>query len=266
MGKKSTWLLAALGALPVVLAALGHVSREAAEPLLHHKYAHRGLHEKDKSVPENSLAAFARACEAGYGMELDVQLSADGQVVVFHDDDLKRVCGVEKDVCELTFDELRELRLCGTEERIPLFTEVLELVAGRTPMIVELKSGGRNDELCEKTLEILRGYDGVYCIESFNPAIVAWFRKHAPQIVRGQLAMQRDQYDPQLMGGLGPYLLSNTCLNVIARPHFIAYRVGRKAPLVKLAELMGVLRAGWTIRDPKDEEGFDIVIFEFYKA
>ncbi|MBR6381045.1 MAG: glycerophosphodiester phosphodiesterase, partial [Lachnospiraceae bacterium] len=129
----------------------GHASRKKRAPFWGRNFAHRGLFLKDQSVPENSLEAFRRAVAGGYGMELDVQLSKDGQVVVFHDDTLERVCGVKKRVDALTFAELRELRLYSTEEQIPLFSEVLETVGGKTPLIVELKNGPRNRELCEKT-------------------------------------------------------------------------------------------------------------------
>ena len=125
-------------------------------------HAHRGLHTKDKTVPENSLPAFRAAAEAGYGVELDIQLSRDGQVVVFHDDTLDRVCGVHGRVDEFTFEELRGMRLCGTQETIPLLTEVFEVMGGRTPMIIELKTGRRNDELCEKGLALMRDYQRRY--------------------------------------------------------------------------------------------------------
>ena len=143
---------------------------------------------------------------------------------------------------------------------------MLEVVAGRGPLIVELKSGKRNDELCKKTLDILYGYDGVYCVESFDPKIVFWFKLYAPHIVRGQLAMQAECYKKDLMGGFGPFLMSNCCFNFITRPHFIAYRVGKKAPLVRLAELLGAIKVGWTIHAPEEEKGYDIPIFEWYRA
>ena len=266
--KKSTKrliALAGLGFAPVAMAAPGYIGKDATDPLMHHYYAHRGLFEKDQSIPENSLPAFARACDEGYGMELDVQLSKDGEVVVFHDDDLKRMCGVERDVAELTYEELQELSLAGTTERIPLFQEVLSLVGGRTPMIIELKTGARNDELCEKTLALLKAYDGVYCIESFDPEIVFWFRKNAPKIVRGQLAMPAEGYSRGKFGALGPVLLSNTCFNVLARPHFIAYKVGEKAPLTRLADKLGAIKVGWVTHCPEEEKAYDISIFEWYR-
>ena len=193
---KARHLLAAgcLLAAPVVLLAPGQAPESKKAPFMGRNFAHRGLHSEDQSIPENSLKAFDLAAEAGYGMELDVQLSKDGQVVVFHDDALDRACGVAARVDELEYDELRKLPLFGTTERIPLFSEVLSLVGGRTPLIVELKNGPRNDELCEKTWALLRPYPGAYCIESFNPLIVAWFRFHAPTVLRGQLSQLPEEF------------------------------------------------------------------------
>ncbi len=228
-------------------------------------FAHRGLHSYDKSVPENSLAAFRLAVESGYGMELDVQLSKDGKVVVFHDGDLKRICGVDKRVDELTFAELRELRLCGTDEVIPLFSEVLDLVAGRQPIICELKTGKRNRELCEKTFELIDFYEGDVCIESFDPFIVAWFREHAKHIVRGQLAQPAVYYENDGLSRLESFILSNTLLNAVARPNFIAYRVGYTAPGAKLSKALGAMDFCWTSHNSANEEGRDSVIFEFYR-
>ena len=151
--------LAALGGL-VFLVAPGRASKKDKKPFMYKNFAHRGLHKKDKTVPENSLAAFERASSYGYGIELDVQLSKDGQVVVFHDDTLNRVCGVDSRVDEKTYDELSKISLCGTTQTIPLFSEVLKTVRGRGPLIVELKNGKRNEELCEKTYALLEKYSG----------------------------------------------------------------------------------------------------------
>ncbi len=265
MKLKTFLTLCAAAALPVVLTAPGKADEKTKAPFMLRNFAHRGLHSRDKTVPENSLTAFRLAVEHGYGMELDVQLSRDGKVVVFHDDDLKRVCGLDARVDELTFDELQQLRLCGTEERIPLFTDVLETVGGRTPIICELKTGRRNRELCEKTLWHIRGYKGDICIESFDPTIVAWFRKNAPDILRGQLAMPMQSY---LDDGRSPavgFALSNTLANVIARPQFISYKIAPQPFLVRLSEKLGAMNVGWTSHDPESEKGRDAVIFEFYE-
>jgi len=175
---------AAAAGLPVFLLAPGKATKRQKAPFYGRSFAHRGLHTEDKSVPENSLEAFRLAGRAGYGVELDVQLTKDGQVVVFHDDTLDRVCGVPGKLSDKSYDELKLLSLCGTNQRIPLLTEVLEVYQGRGPLLVELKTGSRNRELCEKTYAILSDYPGEVCIESFNPMIVRWFKKHAKDLVR----------------------------------------------------------------------------------
>ncbi len=226
--------------------------------------AHRGLHTEDKSVPENSLEAFRLAGRAGYGVELDVQLTKDGQVVVFHDDTLDRVCGVPGKLEEKSYDELKLLSLCGTNQRIPLLTEVLEVYQGRGPLLVELKNGSRNRELCEKTYAILSDYPGEVCIESFNPFIVRWFKKHAKDIVRGQLAAWPKDYGDAVSRG-NAFLLSRCLLNFLARPQFIAYRTGIRPLGVQLSEALGAMNFVWTARNERAERGRDAVIFEFYR-
>lgn len=253
--------------LPVILFAIAPAiaSGRKKAPFYGRNFAHRGLYEKDQSIPENSLKAFERAVESGYGMELDVQLSADGQVVVFHDDDLKRICGPDKRVDELTFEQLRKLRLCDTDEQIPLFTEVLSLVNGREPLIVELKNGPRNKELCKKTLDILKDYSGDYCVESFNPMITAWFRFHAPKILRGFLTQQPEVYVKDGIPGFLGGLLGRCIFNFAARPNFIAHKIGKKTLFVKIVEKMGAIRVAWTSHDTETEKDYDIVIFEHYR-
>lgn len=253
--------VAGLGAF---LVAPERVSEEDYAPFQNRNIAHRGLHCIEKGIPENSIAAFNAACEAGYGSELDVQLTKDGQVVVFHDDDLKRVCGVDARVDSKTLEELEELRLLGTEQGIPLFTEVLAAVAGRTPLIVELKSGPNNDELCEKTYEILAGYEGEYCVESFDPRIVRWFKINAPEIVRGQLACSVEGYGKE-QNRIMSQLMSNCLLNFLGRPHFIAYEITEVPFFVKAAIKMGAKYVCWTSKNAANEVGKDTVIFERYE-
>lgn len=255
--------LAALGGL-VFLVAPGRASKKDKKPFMYKNFAHRGLHKKDKTVPENSLAAFERASAYGYGMELDVQLSKDGQVVVFHDDTLNRVCGVDSRVDEKTYDELRQMSLCGSTQTIPLFSEVLKTVRGRGPLIVELKNGKRNEELCEKTYALLSKYSGEYCIESFNPFIVRWFKKNAPEVIRGQLANPPKDYNGEV-GPLTAVILGSCLLNFLARPQFIAYKITPKPFTVKLCEALGAMKVAWTSHDWVNEKFYDAVIFEFYK-
>lgn len=247
------------------LTAPGLSLEEEKAPFLHRNFAHRGLHTEDKTIPENSLPAFERAAAAGYGIELDVQLSKDGEVVVFHDDSLKRVTKVDALLESKTLGELRQLRLCGSEETIPTFKEVLETVGGRGPLIVELKTTKRRKELCEKTYELLKGYDGAYCIESFDPFIVAWFRFHAPKVLRGQLSAHFETKGKPL-GSRIILTMGTYCLfNALARPQFIAYEIGDIPLSVRFSYRMGAMKVGWTSRREGNEKDFDAVIFEFYE-
>ena len=256
--------VAAAVGLPVFLLAPGKVTKRQKAPFYGRNFAHRGLHSEDKSVPENSLEAFRLASRAGYGAEMDVHLTRDGQVVVFHDDTLDRMCGVPGRIEDKSYDELKLLKLCGTNQRIPLLTEVLELYAGRGPLIVELKTGSRNRELCEKTYAILSDYPGEVCIESFNPMIVRWFRLHAKDIVRGQLATQTWEYDDTVSKPTA-FLLSHCLLNFLSRPQFIAYHTGYRPLSTRLCEAMGAMRFAWTAHNERAERRRDGVIFEFYR-
>ena len=256
----------AVGAVvtPLFLLAPGSATRRQRAPFMGINFAHRGLHSRDKTVPENSVEAFRLAARAGYGIELDVQLSRDGEVVVFHDDTLERVCGVSKRVDEVDYADLSRMKLCGQNTAVPLLREVLAVINGRGPLIVELKTGRRNRELCEKTYALLENYRGEVCVESFDPWIVAWFRIHGHDLVRGQLAMPETEYDKELPPWMR-FALSRCLFNAVARPQFIAYKIGPRPLSVKLSEALGAMRFGWTSHEPRDQEGRDGVIFEFYK-
>lgn len=240
---------------------------EQRKPFFHRNFAHRGLHTQDKTVPENSLAAFQAAVAAGYGIELDIQLTADGQIVVFHDDTLERVCGVSGRVDSYTYAQLQEFSLCGTTQKIPLFTEVLRTVNGNVPLIIELKTGPHNLELCEKAWALLLPYTGSFCIESFDPRIVLWFRFHAKQVLRGQLASTYKEL-VQYQSPVISFAVSRCLTNVLARPHFIAYSKKRSSWCARLAVALGALPVVWTVRPGDNVEQLqatnDALIFEFY--
>ena len=151
-------------------------------------FAHRGLWDMEEGIPENSLPAFQRAAERGFAIELDVHLTADGELAVFHDDTLTRMCGKDAVIESMTYQQLTEYRLKDTNYGIPRLSEVLALVKGRVPLLIELKLPSRDLHLCPRLLEELQDYKGRYLIESFNPFGLRWFRKHCPHILRGQLA------------------------------------------------------------------------------
>lgn len=226
--------------------------------------AHRGLYDNHSGIPENSLAAFRRAAEKGYGVELDVQITSDGQVIVFHDDDLDRMCGVSGKIWDRSLAQLRQLRLLGTEETIPLFTEVLDVLKqGAGPLIVELKLGPRSKELCEKTKAFLDRYPGVFCVESFDPRIVLWFRKNAPEYIRGQLAQPAECYARRLPPHIAGWL-AECRFSFLNQPDFIAYKIGPRPAGVLRQCRKGVMLVGWTSHDAeKDAKENDVVIFEY---
>jgi glycerophosphoryl diester phosphodiesterase len=231
-------------------------------------YAHRGLHDNKGEAPENSLLAFKKAVDAGYGIELDLQLTKDEQVVVFHDDSLQRICGKEGLVGDFTYEELKEMRLFGTEERMPLFSEVLELVDGHVPIIVEYKVYEGTDiaSVCAHGDELLRGYRGLYCIESFHPFAVRWYKKHNRAVVRGQLV---DKFTEQEKYRSFKYFaLQNLLFNFLCKPDFIAFNHvhGDRLSLGLCHRAFGRLAVAWTITSQEELKKarlwFDIFIFE----
>lgn len=223
--------------------------REAARKPFRTSYAHRGLH--GGGVPENSLLAFSRAVERGFGIELDLHLSADGKIMVFHDDNLSRMTGRDEKISALTAEELRTLRLGGTDERIPYFSEVLALVDGKVPLLIELKGTSATDmSLCVAVEKALRGYQGLWCVESFNPMQIFWWRRHRPDVVRGQLITNLvKKKDGTLSKDPKDYLLTAMLLNVCARPDFVASNKKMKNLSVELSEkLFAADRFVWTVK------------------
>ncbi len=217
-------------------------------------YAHRGLFD-NKTVPENSLAAFQHAVKRGYGIELDLQLTADRQVVVFHDDTLTRVCGAEVKLSELTLAELSQYRLMGTEHAIPTFAQVLAMVAGRVPLLIELKGESGNTDLCLPVARMLDEYDGPFMVESFNPLLLRWFKHHRPEIPRGQLVTNliAEKREGNRLVNL---CLSGMLLNFLSRPDIIACDIRHTGgPAFYLcARLFRAKRFYWTVRRQEDYE------------
>lgn len=251
-----------------LLAIMPKVSnRPDLAPFKGRYYAHRGLHQSKKVSPENSMAAFKLAVEQNYGIELDVQLTKDRIPVIFHDYNLQRICGMDLKLCDLTYKELEAYTLYKSTERIPTLKSVLDMVNGRVPLIVEFKSGNSDISVCKESVKLLDRYKGVYCIESFNPLILMWYKKNRPAIVRGQLSSNlikdEEKGHPVLL-----FILQNLMLNFLTKPDFVAYnhkytdmlsfnicRVFYKIPTF-----------AWTIRSNEDLEFnkkyFDYFIFD----
>jgi len=215
-------------------------------------YAHRGLHSL--GIPENSMAAFRAAKEHGYGIELDVHLTKDGNLAVIHDSSLKRTAGADVNIEDLTVSQLEQYSLEGTDEKIPLLFQVLELYQGQAPLIVELKTTKENyAQLCQAACKMLDGYNGPYCIESFDPRCCVWLRKNRDSVIRGQLSADFFHYHNKSPWFL-KFAMKHLLLNVFTRPDFIAYRFGdRKAISNTLCQkIWGVQSVAWTIRNKDD--------------
>ena len=235
-------------------------------------YAHRGLYKQDQSVPENSMTAFRLAARRGYGIELDVRMTKDGQLAVFHDEGLKRVCGAEKTrVRKLTFEELSQYRLFDTEETIPLLGQVLEEIGGRVPLLIDVKVADRaqTEKICAALMELLADYKGDYMVQSAEPGVLAWFRRNAPDVMRGQVVEGYREKSKKL-SGFQRFVRRNLLSNFKTRPHFISCNIGDCRALgLRLCMLMfHPMTVGWTVREELDSaklrSDFNILVFEFY--
>lgn len=231
--------------------------------------AHRGLFNNETDAPENSIPAFQKAVEVGYGIELDVQLTTDHQLVVFHDESLKRMCGIDKTLTDCSFDELSQYTLGKSEAQIPLLKDVLKIIDGQVPIIVEIKPEGDWKTTTKFTAKMLDKYNGCYCIESFHPLVVRWFRKHRPDVIRGQLSTNYfgDHLDQPWYQ---KFLFTNLMLNFITKPDFIAYNHLWKNNLsyTICRTLFPVENVAWTIRSQEEllkaKKTFDIIIFDSF--
>lgn len=217
------------------------------------RFAHRGLHNAGAGRPENSMAAFRAAIEKGFGAELDLHLMADGNLAVVHDSDLTRVCGKKGVIEDLRREDLKNYPLQGTGETIPLFGDVLDLFAGKTPLIVELKvERGNAAALTDAAMAALADWHGTYCVESFHPGVLLRLKKKYPRVIRGQLS-QNFLKGGEVNGLSLPvrFALTNLLTSVLTRPDFIAYNcLDRKNISLRIMKrLYGVHEAAWTVRD-----------------
>ncbi|MBN1777004.1 MAG: glycerophosphodiester phosphodiesterase [Clostridiales bacterium] len=218
-----------------------------ADKLLGKLYAHRGLHDGNRQVIENSMKAFSLAVDGGYGIELDVQLTRDNQLVVHHDASTARICGADRIITQTDYADLPSL---PDGSPIPLFTDLLALVAGRVPLVVEIKSHGDHDKTAAAALAHLRVYQGPFCVESFHPQIVRYVRLYAPDVIRGQLASGKP-YTGKAKSYISHFTHKHLLHNFRGRPHFIAYDCKHRAsPSLLLAKsLFGAFLVAWTIKD-----------------
>lgn len=214
-------------------------------------FAHRGIW--GASTPENSLASIKKAVDMGFGVEFDIRLTKDKKIVVFHDDNTQRMCRIKKTVKDTTYRELSALRLFGGEEKIPLLSEVLRLVDGKVPLLIELKGENTNTELSARAAKLLDKYTGAFCIESFNPFLLRWFKKNRPDYIRGQLITPY-RYAGASGRPVLNALMSTQLINVISKPDFISFdkRFHHNPGVASSVNLWRAKPFVWTVRSQEE--------------
>ncbi len=216
-------------------------------------YSHRGLH--GNGIPENSMKAFRKAKEAGYGIELDVHLLADGNLGVIHDASLKRVANADVNIEDLRADQLNDYYLEGTLETIPNFKHVLDMVNGEIPLIVELKCVNNNyATLCETTCKMLDSYNGAYCLESFDPRCVRWLRRNRPELLRGQLSEDYFKTADSPLPWYLKFVLVHHLLSFLTVPDFIAYKYSDRKKISNFLcrKIWGAKGFVWTVKSKQE--------------
>lgn len=233
--------------------------------LVEKPFAHRGLHHAGKGIAENSLSAFRGAMARGVGIELDVRCSADGEAMVFHDDSLKRLTGSEGSISTSTALGLKNQRLFGeNNDTIQTLSGVLAVVRNTVPVLIEMKDcGDQNIRLCIAVRRALEGYGNTLGVMSFNPDMLAWFAKTAPQTTRGLVTTDRGKS----YGVFGKTRLGHSRNFSKAKADYIAHDLScLPSPFVAKARARGVPTLSWTVRTEEDNararDNVDNVIFE----
>ena len=241
-----------------------HSTKKDISWLTHLPIAHRGLHDISLQIPENSMPAFMGAVDHGFPIELDIRRTADNQIVVFHDSNLLRLTGSNQEIDALPFQAIRDLRINNTEYRIPLFEDVLTTVAGKIPILVDVKNERTAGDFESKIYDILRTYSGKFAIESFNPRTLQWFKNNALGILRGRVGFDHHVDNFRF---LRRYLVGRYLKDPVGSPDFIAYDIRcRPYWAVQLHRSKGAVILGWTAKNEKQmavcRESFDNLMFE----
>ena len=267
-------IIVVLLGITVFLKMPGPSTRAQLEPFMKQPIAHRGYFDNDSAAPENSLAAFQRAIDHGYAIELDTQLSADGTVVVLHDKSLLRSSGVDRNVQDMTDAELASCTLFNSSEKVPSFAEALKLINGQVPLLVEIKGEAGDDvaAISKATAELLDKYDGVYVVQSFNPFALQWFKENRPNVPRGLLSKDFVA-DGEGQSVVNRAALTSMLTNVAARPNFISYELKSDGQLTfeAMQQLSDLPCFAWTLKSQEELDkakaaGFDGFIFDSFEA
>ena len=239
------------------------MSIEMNDWLLKTPIAHRGLH--DDVIPENSMAAFEAAIEAGYPIEVDVQLTKDKVAIVFHDDIMTRLTGLKKRVTRVKFDAIQKLRIGNSDVKIPTFREFLDLVDGQVPILIEIKKQRGSKGIENTVMDMMKDYKGKYAIQSFHPYAIRNVRKINPEIYCGLLSSKLTEMK---LFFLSKAAVKNARLFFMAKPDFVSFEIN-SFPNDRIARFREELKLpiiGWTIKTKEDIERAckycDGIIFE----
>lgn len=225
-------------------------SRHERRWLVDRPIAHRGLHNLAAGIPENSIGAFDAAIQRFLPIEFDVRLTEDGYAVVYHDENLNRLTGIDRPVAATTLHDMQALRIAGTDQRPPSLFETLDFIGGRVPVLIELKAVGRPGPLESVVAEALSRFHGLAAVQSFSPRSMQWFREYAPQVTRGQLS---GAYHGHGLSSLHRFIQRHLLMLRISRPHFIAHHVSSLGlPAVRLWRRLGGPTLAWTVRSDRD--------------
>jgi len=229
--------------------------------------AHRGLHQKDFSIVENSITAFKEALKYKYAIEFDINVLKDGTVVVFHDKDFNRLCQKDLRISDVSYDDIKGFQLKNTKDYIPTLKEVLDLVNGNVNLLIELKPHGNSKLLCENFVEVMKNYQGTYAVFSFHPGIVKWFKKHHPEIIRGQITeyFKSDEKMKPYM----KYLMKTLFFNHFTKPDFISYGMyDLPNKWADKAKKKGITVISYAAKTQEDldfvKSRYDNVVFEYF--
>jgi glycerophosphoryl diester phosphodiesterase len=234
--------------------------------------AHRGLHDAARGVVENTASAVAAAVAAGYGIEVDLQLSRDGDAMVHHDDALGRLTEGIGRLADLSAAELRQAPFRATADRMMTLGELCDLVGARVTLVLEIKSRfDRDDRLIARVVQVLAAYAGPVAAMSFDPYVVAGLRRAAPRLRRGIVAERR--FDHSEWRQMSPWQrrgMAHLLHAPMTRPDFVAYRVDDlPAPATRLARTLGTPVLTWTVRTSAQRERAaqwaDQMIFEGFR-
>lgn len=202
--------------------------------------SHRGIHD-NKKVYENSFQAIKKARDKGYIIEIDIHLTKDNKIVVFHDHNTERITGKNLIIENSTYKDLNNQNIL----HIPLLEEVLDLVDKKVPLLIEIKQQNKVGSLEKNLMDILKNYQGKYAIQSFNPKVLYWFKKNYPNILRGQLSCQ---YNNKNLPNIEKFILKNMLLNPITKPNFISYKYNELSSNKILKYKKKYIILGWTVQ------------------